>query len=107
MDLENPPTLSLPATLYIFHHVFLPPKLPQSDDYDPAHEDDLLDQVIDALHEFNEYTTPEDSRLIEGLITAITRLRKIQHLSGAIDEKELLHTLGELGTTGKHINLAN
>lgn len=42
------PTLSPEAFEYIVHHVFLPPRLPQSDDFNHSHERQLLCVVLDA-----------------------------------------------------------
>ncbi len=48
------PSLSLEATLYLFHHVVLPPKLPQADDWKVESEDALLDTTVEALRSFGE-----------------------------------------------------
>jgi hypothetical protein len=37
------------ATAYLYHHVVLPPKIPQKDDSDAAHEQSLFEMVIQAL----------------------------------------------------------
>jgi hypothetical protein len=37
------------AIEYLYHHVVLPPKLPQSDDRDTVYEHSLFDMVIQAL----------------------------------------------------------
>ena len=38
--------------MYMFHHVFLPPKLPQKDDSDPQLEETLLDILCSAIQMF-------------------------------------------------------
>lgn len=45
-------TLSPESLKYIVHHVFLPPRLPQSDDFDESYEHQLLCVVLNA----SEYT---------------------------------------------------
>jgi len=47
-------SLSLEATLYLVHHIVLPPKLPQADDCRSEHEDALLDTTVEALQTFGE-----------------------------------------------------
>ncbi|KAK5165530.1 uncharacterized protein LTR77_009059 [Saxophila tyrrhenica] len=49
------------ATRYIFHHVFLPPKLPQEDDFDENAEAKLLSKTIRALTAF-KFSMPPQSR---------------------------------------------
>ncbi|RYP54802.1 hypothetical protein DL769_010286 [Monosporascus sp. CRB-8-3] len=44
--------LSLGAFEYAARHVFLPPKLPQDDDFDPSHEHELLCVVLSAMEKF-------------------------------------------------------
>ena len=45
---------SLQATLYFFHHVILPPKLPQADDWKAEYEDALLGMTEEALQMFGK-----------------------------------------------------
>lgn len=37
-----------PTFKYMAHHVFLPPKLPQKDDYHASYEHGLLCAIVDA-----------------------------------------------------------
>lgn len=46
------PPLSLEVTLYLFHHIILPPELPQESDWKAEYEDALLDTTIEVLHTF-------------------------------------------------------
>ena len=47
-------SLSLPATLYLFHHVVLPPKLPGTDDWNAEYEDTLLETTVESLRTFSD-----------------------------------------------------
>ena len=47
-------SMSLQATLYFFHHVILPPKLPQADDWKAEYEDTLLGMTVEALQTFGK-----------------------------------------------------
>ena len=44
----------LSALLYQVDHIFLPPKLPQNDDYTVAQNRALIDHVLDALRRFKD-----------------------------------------------------
>ena len=46
--------MSLQATLYLFHHVILPPELPQADDWKAEYEEALLGMTVEALQMFGE-----------------------------------------------------
>lgn len=52
VSLSATPILSKVATKYLYHHIFLPPGLPQKDDYDAATELVLLDSVVHPMVEF-------------------------------------------------------
>jgi len=47
-------SFSLEATLYLIHHIVLPPKLPQADDCEVEYENALLDITIESLQKFGE-----------------------------------------------------
>ena len=49
------------ALLYIFNHVFLPPKLPQKDDSSVAASYALTETCLSALQDFQSYV-PEHRR---------------------------------------------
>ena len=70
--------------LYIFNHVFLPPKLPQEDDYDPGHDFALCEFAYHASHDFAHSLSDKFqqrkwesvSRMVKGLLKAISILDK-------------------------------
>lgn len=89
------------AIPYIFHHIFLPPRLPQEDDYDPLYDIALVDQVIEALCQFRNYVPSEKADICTIVITMITRLRKTCSLHGGVDEMELKNALIDLNSEGR------
>ncbi|KAJ5527297.1 hypothetical protein N7513_011456 [Penicillium frequentans] len=89
-------SLTLDESLYLFHHLFLPPKLPQADDYNARHEHLLLNSVIDALHSFSGYVPTADATVMPGVIEMITRLRQARNSYGEVDEEQLMKCLTEL-----------
>ncbi|KAE8334599.1 hypothetical protein BDV24DRAFT_170024 [Aspergillus arachidicola] len=86
--------------LYVFHHVFLPPKLPGGDDYTAQCDAFLLDRVIHALREFKCVTRSDWSGILFDVTIMLTRLRAICGKHGAVDEVELREALEQLGTEG-------
>jgi hypothetical protein len=57
------PSLSLEATLYLVHHIVLPPKLPQTDDWKVEFEDALLDTTVEALQTFGKVVRNEQPQV--------------------------------------------
>lgn len=53
------PLLSVEATLYLFHHIMLPPELPQESDWKAEYEDALLDSTIEVFRTFAEMVRTE------------------------------------------------
>lgn len=95
--------LPLEAVLYLIHHVFLPPKLPNDDDTSAEHESILLDVTLDCLDEFRDYVGPSQGRLVSSVIAAVSNLRNARNFDGFIDETKLLELLGTLCKSGEQI----
>jgi hypothetical protein len=92
--------MCLEANLYLVHHVFLPPKLPQEDDYKPEHELVLLEKCIEALQQFKVYVSDSEADSIAAAATMVTRLAQTCGPNGDVDEKELRSALTQLYTDG-------
>jgi hypothetical protein len=85
------------AVLYMVHHVFLPPKLPQKDDFDAGFDDALLDMLSSSLQAFEHHV---DDKAVRSTRDMISNLRTMRDGSGAMDEtkiKEALRGLHEKG----------
>lgn len=89
------------ANLYLFHHIFLPPKLPPGDDDHDGHELFLLDSLLEALKDFKEYLTGDEAAVFSSVLTMIRRLRDTRDASGNMSEAKLKEALVQLGSTGK------
>jgi hypothetical protein len=86
------------STLYMIHHVFLPPQLPQQQNSDNTMENSLLDTILDSLCAFKRLTGEE---VIESVIEMVKTFRAVRDESGAINEVDLkgaLQRLPEKGT---------
>ncbi|KAH8724529.1 hypothetical protein GQ44DRAFT_827220 [Phaeosphaeriaceae sp. PMI808] len=100
------PPLSLAETLYLFHHIVLPPKLPQADDWKVEYEEVLLDTVVEALRTFSETARddqPQISGQINHLVSTVRNLCRVRNDSGTVSDSQLaklLHGLVSGETTG-------
>jgi hypothetical protein len=85
----------------IFHHVFLPPRLPSGED-DRSWESALLDILVKSLQDFE--TLERDSasrRLIESAVISIQNFRESQTDSGLICEEKLKPLLASIKKKGE------
>lgn len=103
-DIPSCQSMKLEETLYLFHHVFLPPKVAQAEDYNAEHEHGLLESVVDALRNFSDYIPIAHSMTLRKATEMIARLGKIHGSRGEIDESQLIMSLKELPTQGKAYN---
>ncbi|KAI9824844.1 MAG: hypothetical protein M1819_000796 [Sarea resinae] len=91
--------------MYLIHHVFLLPKTPQKDDFDPNHEKILLKTTRDALQQFEATTSLDRQGVIASAGALIDNLRSVQDDSGSISEQMLEDALRELPEKGGVIPL--
>ena len=88
--------LPLATIMYLIHHMFLPPKLPDGDDYDSKHEAVLLDTTVDGLKRFKDFLTSDQQQIIDPVIAMVTNMRIMLDSSnpdGGIMESELRNAL--------------
>jgi hypothetical protein len=100
MDGSPSTRMSLDAIMYIIHHIFLPSKLPQEDDFNPQHESILLDTTSHALQMFKAAVGYGQQGIIESVIATINNLRIVRDDSGFINEGELQSALRKLPKNG-------
>lgn len=111
--MDNPSSNRTPfdAIMYMIHHVFLPPQLPQEDDFDPQHEKTLLDTISDALRVFKADAGYSLKGVIESISDMMGNLRIVRDDSGAISEEKLESALRKLphggGVIPLHIRAQN
>ncbi|CZR56907.1 uncharacterized protein PAC_06796 [Phialocephala subalpina] len=104
--------LSLGVVQYLIHHVFLPPELPQKDDFNTEYESVLIDTTIDALWKFKAHLPDHQSLSINPIIVLMNNLKSV-HTSGSIDDERLKTALkvlsdgGEYGTIPLHVRAQN
>ncbi|KAJ0418503.1 hypothetical protein BJY00DRAFT_314871 [Aspergillus carlsbadensis] len=96
------PSVNLPpeARLYLLNHVFLPPELPQEDDYDATHESILLDTAVDALHQFEALVSEHHRESVDPVTKMVVLLRSTRGSDGQVNELRLKHALATLNSSG-------
>jgi hypothetical protein len=93
---DDLPTTTGAAT-YLIHHVVLPPKLPQQDDYKAAHEQYLIVTVICALRDLRDCVKDQNMKnLVTSAITTITNLDDSRDTDGNVSESLLSKVLHKL-----------
>ncbi|KAM3067027.1 hypothetical protein ACMFMG_011809 [Clarireedia jacksonii] len=105
MNNSSSTRVPLEAVMYMLYHIFLPPNLPQQDDFNPQHETFLLNTIDDALQKFKAATEESLQHIIECVIVMVENLRRVREDSGAISEQTLKSALGELANIGGVIPL--
>lgn len=105
------------AANYLFHHVFLPPQLPQENDGDAEMDGTLISVIISSLQRLKEFYTDSATRSsISDVITLLLNLSLVHIFTGAVasgevHEGELIKCLSELsagrGCVPLHIRAQN
>ena len=83
---------------YVLNHVFLPPKLPQQDDYDAEHEAALCQFVYGASLEFATFLSP--SQQLQWSIV-IQMLKNLLESTRVLDKDVLITNVSHLEIGGQ------
>ncbi|KLJ08813.1 hypothetical protein EMPG_15752 [Blastomyces silverae] len=96
------------AIMYLIHHIFLPPKLPQEDDFNLNHENVLLGTVYQALNDFRDCVTHDQDGIVDSVIAMITNLKTVRECSssdGSVSEERLEKALENICSNGGMVPL--
>jgi hypothetical protein len=91
----------LDAIMYLIHHNFLLPKLPNQDDTDFEYETILLDTILDALWKFKHLLAKDWNHIIDSVIAMVTNIRTVSDPEGRVTETKLDNALRILFRQGK------
>ena len=83
------------ALTYLLNHIFLPIRLPQSDDYDIEKDLAICDQILDHASAFQEFLSPPQSTAWKSIFKMVQTLRKLQSTS-VLDVEELKYSMKDL-----------
>lgn len=86
------------TALYMIHHIFLPPQLPQKDDFSPLLNGALADMVLGSLQEFR--SLQGNNRAIDAVASMTHNFRTVHSESGHIIPVRLEESLTELSKDG-------
>ncbi|KAJ5735009.1 uncharacterized protein N7483_000134 [Penicillium malachiteum] len=104
LSIRARPEISRGFFEYIFHHVFLPPKLPDGDDYNSIFEALLLKRLVDSLRSFVDekmkLQNHNTQSAFEFLIVTMKRLIKILGAGGEVSENKLTVMMATLQAEG-------
>ncbi|KAM5377914.1 hypothetical protein ACJZ2D_004818 [Fusarium nematophilum] len=89
-------TLSKEQAEYLFHHLFLPSKLPPGDDSSPSNEARLIDFVDLSLRRFIVEMSEENTAIINTCISMVDGLRRSTDSSGYLREAGVREVLRQL-----------
>ena len=90
--------LMIDKLMFLIHHVFLPPKLPQQDDSTPSLDRFLIEVVQNAVQEFTK-VMPSDYTAKDDILMAIQSLLDVLTPGGSVDEKQLIQLLERMAAS--------
>ncbi|KAF3771137.1 hypothetical protein M406DRAFT_225273, partial [Cryphonectria parasitica EP155] len=92
---------------FFVNHMFLPPKLPQENDYDPNLDKALLRLVAEALTSLTGSLPSEQRSDVKNFVAAVSCQIRSHNANGAVDGAKLLEAFGDLrdAATGTAIPL--
>lgn len=86
---------------YIFHHVFLPPKLPDGDDASPANELRLVELVRECLIDFLPKVDPSYHVAIKNAVALVKNTHTAISYDGYLQEDGVRAVLKQIGPHSK------
>lgn len=86
--------------MYIIHHVFLPPKLPQEDDEGAKRSTALTEELHKALIEFQSYATKDDCSLWKACANMVGNANELRSGAGGILTERLGEALHKMASGG-------
>lgn len=93
--------LSRDTLLFLVHHVFLPPKLPQKDDSAFGFDFALLEMVIEALGAFRFFFNGRQLPTIDAMTSMLLNMKAVHtHSTCEILEDELLECFNKVVEQG-------
>jgi hypothetical protein len=94
------------ATRYLIHHVVLPPKLPQDDDYQANHERHLVESALNALHALQDKVQGLEAKdVVASGIMSLEYLRKSRDEHGNLSERQLTEVFRNIAFDGTDLSL--
>lgn len=86
---------------YIINHVFLPPQLPQKDDYDPDQSKNLIKLCLSGLTYFLRYIPSEQHPQWAPLITMLRDMLAVRNNGSVLDKGKLVAAIQRMCVGGR------
>lgn len=86
---------------YMFHHVFLPPKLPQRDDSDVIKERRLIEQCFTVLKSFQKLVAEEEHLPWQLCIKMVSKMLDMRENNGELSAEGVDKNLENLVDGGR------
>lgn len=86
---------------YMFHHVFLPPKLPQRDDSGFAVERRLIERCLTALKSFQKLVAEEEHLPWQSCIKMVSKMLDMRKNNGELSAEAVDKCLENLMDGGR------
>jgi hypothetical protein len=74
---------------YMVHHVFLPPRLPQSDDNDVNKEQQLVERYLSSLQSFQKFLGQEERLPWQSCIKMVSKMLEMRESNGDLSAAAL------------------
>lgn len=87
---------------YLVHHIFLPPKLPQKDDFRVEDELFLLNAITAAFEKFESRAKDYPNNILEALHSTISCLKSVHDGSNGLSAAKLEEAFMQLPAAGQH-----
>ncbi|KAL0058901.1 hypothetical protein AAF712_014383 [Marasmius tenuissimus] len=81
---------------YLIHHIFFPPKLPQSDDFTPNNEHHICEAVFSAAQGYREYLAPDERLLWDPVVKMLDNLCTLYKHEGSLTEDNLVNCFANM-----------
>ncbi|TLD03313.1 uncharacterized protein PgNI_12330 [Pyricularia grisea] len=85
---------------YVVNHFFLPPKLPQGDDWTPSNGSTLQSALLASIEKFRAFVVSRRYALVDSAAAMIRRMVMAQDETGNINCDNLGKVLQEIGQSG-------
>lgn len=92
------------AARYLINHIFLPPKLPGEDDYEPKHEKSLLELLSEALSAYKSHIPVDQDDAVNSIASMIDRTKDVHDYHGHVNSSKLKSRLHELCEQGESLS---
>jgi hypothetical protein len=86
---------------YVINHIFLPPRLPSEDDFDPHSENFILRMLHDSLQMYRGIVHLDERHAVDSVLAMITNMESAHDNNLALTCSKLITAMKNLSCQGK------